>query len=165
MVKIALLELPIQFTRNLPKIVLEFIPSSQQDSSSSYLENYPCLELKLKNKRHSNLDTWSYIHCLQDTHIIHFTGVPYGDYSLEITSLSRDGEGNDIPIGYKVSCQNQVYGEQSLIYSRTAVSQDTELNKIHLSVLEDTESRGATTRYGGALMTSGSFTMSASGGL
>ena len=146
MVKIAIIELPIQFIRNLPRIKIQF--SAEEETSSHYGK---LVDIVLRNTIPSSLDTWTYTHSLQETNIIHLTGVAYGNYVLEI----KPTNGNEtIDVSYQVICLSNEY-------TRDTITGD-EANNINVAVLDGNQQDS---RFGGALMTSGSFTMMASQGM
>ena len=146
MVRIAIIELPIQFIRNLPRIKIQF--DDGEDTSSHYGK---LVDIVLRNTIPSSLDTWSYTHVLQETNIIHLTGVAYGNYVLEIKPHNSD---ETIELSYQVySLSNE--------WTRETIT-STQSSNIDISVFDDSQPH---TRFNGALMTSGSFTMMASGSL
>ena len=146
MVKIALIELPVQFIRNLPRIKIQF---DVDEDTSQY--HGKLVNIVLRNRNHSSIDSWSYTHVLQDTNIIHLTGVAYGNYILEVKPLDN----NTIDLSYQVMCLSSEW-------SRDTISNETS-NNIEVSVLDANSNDNS--RFGGSLMTSGSFTMMASGSM
>ena len=78
--KISIFELHILFTRNLPRIKIQF--NADEETSQ---HNGKLVDIVLRNTIPSSLDTWTYTHALQESNIIHLTGVAYGNYILEIT--------------------------------------------------------------------------------
>ena len=146
MVKIALIELPVQFIRNLPRIKIEFDVAEDTSQHHGKLVN-----IVLRNRNHSSIDSWSYTHVLQDTNIIHLSGVAYGNYVLEVKPLDN----NTIDLSYQVMCLSSEW-------SRDTISNENS-NNIDVSVLDANSNDNS--RFGGALMTSGSFTMMASNGM
>ena len=146
MVKIALIELPVQFIRNLPRIKIKFDVAGDTSQHHGKLVN-----IILRNRNHSSIDSWSYTHVLQDTNIIHLTGVAYGNYILEVKPLDN----NTIDLSYQVMCLSSEW-------SRDTISNENS-NNIDVSVLDANSNDNS--RFGGALMTSGSFTMMASNGM
>ena len=146
MVKIALIELPVQFIRNLPRIKIQF---DVDEDTSQY--HGKLVNIVLRNRNHSSIDSWSYTHVLQDTNIIHLSGVAYGNYVLEVKPLDN----NTIDLSYQVMCLSSEW-------SRDTISNETS-NNIEVSVLDANSNDNS--RFGGSLMTSGSFTMMASQGM
>ena len=142
MVKIALIELPLQFIRNLPRIKIQFDADEETSQHNGKLVN-----IVLRNTIPSSLDTWTYTHALQESNIIHLTGVAYGNYILEI---KPNNSNETIDLSYQVICQTNEW-------TRETISSEDE-NNINIEVNDGSlEHRG----FGGALMTSGSYTMMA----
>ena len=84
MVAVKIIEIPIQFSRNLPKIAIQFQPES--DSNTHWGKT---VSIQLLDKT-TNQQSWSYTHLLQPTNTLHFTGVDYGRYQLQITPATPD---------------------------------------------------------------------------
>ena len=147
MVKIALIELPIQFTRNLPRIKIQF--DSDEEETTQY--NGTLVDIVLRNTIPSSLDTWTFTHVLQESNIIHLTGVAYGYYVLEIKPQNNN---ETIDLSYQVICQSNEW-------TRETITGD-EANNIDIAVSDGSQEH---TRFSGALMTSGSFTMMAATGM
>ena len=145
MVKISIIEIPIQFIRNLPRIKIQF--DADEETSS---HNGKIVDIVLRNTIPSSLDTWTYTHALQDSNIIHLTGVAYGHYILEIKPHNSN---ETIDLSYQVICQSNEW-------TRETISSEEE-NNINIEVSDGSQEH---TRFGGSLMTSGSFTMMAAGG-
>ena len=143
MVNIPIIELPIQFTRNLPRIKIQF---DSDEETSQY--NGTLVDIVLRNTIPSSLDTWTYTHALQESNIIHLTGVAFGNYVLEIKPQNNN---ETIDLSYQVICQSNEW-------TRDTITCD-EANNIDIAVFDGSQEHS---RFGGALMTSGSFTMMAS---
>ena len=146
MVNIPIIELPIQFTRNLPRIKIQFNADEETSQHNGKLVN-----IVLRNTIPSSLDTWTYTHALQESNIIHLTGVAYGYYVLEIKPQNNN---ETIDLSYQVICQSNEWTRETIT--------DDEANNIDIEVSDGSQEH---TRFGGGLMTSGSFTMMASGGM
>ena len=143
--KISIVELPIQFIRDLPRVKIQFNADEETSQHNGKLVN-----IVLRNTIPSSLDTWTFTHTLQESNIIHLTGVAYGYYVLEIKPQNNN---ETIDLSYKVSCQSNEW-------TRETITGD-EANNIDIAVFDGSQEH---TRFGGALMTSGSFTMMASSG-
>ena len=141
--KISIVELPIQFTINLPRIKIQFDADEETSQHNGKLVN-----IVLRNTIPSSLDTWTFTHVLQESNIIHLTGVAYGYYVLEIKPQNNN---ETIDLSYQVICQSNEW-------TRETITGD-EANNIDIEVSDGSQEH---TRFGGALMTSGSFTMMAS---
>ena len=112
MVKIIQLELPISFTRNTPKIIIDL---KQKDTS-----NYDkIITLSLKKIIPSKINEWSYQHVIQSTNRIVLSGLEYTNYILEIKS-----RGDDIEIPYEVFCQDNSWNHTKI----TTHSQEIKIN-------------------------------------
>ena len=55
MVRVAIVELPIQFTRNLPRVKIQFDEETSQ-------HNGKLVNIVLRNTIPSSLDTWTFTH-------------------------------------------------------------------------------------------------------
>ena len=141
--KISIVELPIQFIRDLPRVKILF-----DEETSSH--NGKLVNIVLRNTIPSSLDTWTFTHTLQESNIIHLTGVAFGNYVLEIKPQNNN---ETIDLSYQVICQSNEW-------TRETITGD-EANNINIAVFDGSQEH---TRFGGALMTSGSFTMMASSG-
>ena len=146
MVKIIQLELPISFIRNTPKIII--------DLKQSDMSNYDkIITLSLKKKIPSKINEWSYNHVIQSTNRIVLSGLEYTNYILEIKS-----RGEEINIPYEVSCQNNSW-------KHTKITSDSQEIKINIEKKNDNKTRQfGGGGFGGALLTTGSFTMMAASG-
>ena len=155
MVKVKVIELPIQFSRNLPSIAIHF-GSDNTNSTLDYQHLYgTTIDIEIQDLSNP-LYSWCYTHLIQPTNIVHFTGVDYGNYSILVKPHNLENTNIDIP--YTILCQNQ-----NLSFSTIENTKE----KTIISVVEDTKlgnSNGSRNAFGGALLTSGSFTMMASGG-
>ena len=145
MVKIIQLELPISFSRNTPKIIIDL---KQKDMS-----NYDkIITLSLKKIIPSKINEWSYNHLIQSTNRIVLSGLDYKNYILEIKS--RDEE-LDIP--YEVICQDNLWNYTKI------TSVPSEIN-INIENKKNKTRQFGGGGFGGALLTTGSFTMMAASG-
>ena len=142
--KISIVELPIQFIRDLPRVKIQFNADEETSQHNGKLVN-----IVLRNTIPSSLDTWTFTHVLQDTNIIHLTGVAYGNYILEIKPKNSN---ETIDLSYQVICQSNEWTRETIT--------SNEENNIHIEVSDGSLEH---TRFAGGLMTSGSFTMMASG--
>ena len=140
--KISIVELPIQFIRDLPRVKIQFNADEETSQHNGKLVN-----IVLRNTIPSSLDTWTFTHVLQESNIIHLTGVAYGYYVLEIKPQNNN---ETIDLSYQVSCLSNEW-------TRETITGD-EANNIDIAVFDGNQEH---TRFGGALMTSGSFTMMA----
>ena len=163
MVAVKIIEIPIQFSRNLPKIAIQFQPES--DSNTHWGKT---VSIQLLDKT-TNQQSWSYTHLLQPTNTLHFTGVDYGRYQLQITPATPD---TTIPIPYLVMYQHQQHQFQEINHLS---QQDVSLLVVDKPdsawIQGNTGARflGSMGTGGGALdtalLTSGSFLMMSSSGL
>ena len=144
MVKIKIIELPIQFSKTLPTIAIHF-----GGGDDAHIHYGKAVDIVLRNQHNNPLNTWTYTHRLQATDIIHLTGINYGIYSLELKPTT-----SSIEIPYTIMCQNQ-----TLEYPEINHSDKPLLRVADPSLLVNDGSRSG---FAGALLTSGSFTMMAS---
>ena len=146
MVKIIQLELPISFIRNTPKIII--------DLKQSDMSNYDkIITLSLKKKIPSKINEWSYNHVIQSTNRIVLSGLEYTNYILELKSRCEE-----IEIPYEVSCQNNLWKYTKI----TSDSQEIKINIEKKNINKTRQFGGG--GFGGALLTTGSFTMMAASG-
>ena len=138
------LNCPITFTVNLPNILIEFheLPKYYGTLVDIYLVG--------------EYDTWKFTHALQPTFRVSLTGVPLGYYTLKLLPQQQE---EVIQNPYKVSCLDKEWQRDRLIKT----SED-ESHHIPIMVSRNPEKSQPTRSgdWGGALMTSGSFTMMAS---
>ena len=143
MVKIAEVDLPITFTRNAHTIKIEF-----SNNESNYDKT---VLIRLKSIIPSSISEWTYKHVLQPTTILNLTGLEYGDYQLEIKSLD-----STIDNKFNVISQKNIMSFETI---------DTDPDTIFIEINDkNTNTRGFGGTFGGALLTSGSFTMMAASG-
>ncbi len=163
MVAVKIIEIPIQFSRNLPKIAIQFQPES--DSTTHWGKT---ISIQLVDKT-TNQQTWSYTHLLQQTNTLHFTGVDYGRYLLRVSPTIPD---TSIPIPYLVMCQHE---KHSFLEINHLSQQDVSLlvvQKPDTTWIQGNVGARFLGTVGGsgsgldtALLTSGSFLMMSSNGL
>ena len=137
MVNIHEIDLPITFSRNLNTILLNF-----DNNEANYGK---IIYIKLKSTIPSSISEWSYQHVLQHSNKLNLTGIEYGTYTLEIKS--NDLIENKFTINGTRSFENIETNPQSILLDIN----DNKNNKTR-------QFGGA---FGGALLTSGSFTMMA----
>ena len=155
MVKVKVIELPIQFSRNLPSIAIHFGSLDDTNSTQDYLHLYgTTIDIELQD-RNNPLYSWSYTHLVQSTNIVHLTGVDYGNYSIVVKPHSPDTTTIDMP--YTIMCQNQIFPFPHI--ENTNQEETTIINVVEQSGNSEGTRFNA---FSGALLTSGSFTMMAS---
>lgn len=144
MVQLAQITYPIRFTVNSPKITVIF-------SDESNTHNNKLVNILLKTRIPSDISEWSFVHVLQDTNKIVLSGLDYKDYILEITSKE------EINLKYSVSCQENVWKFDGI---------NSQSNPINISVnkKQNVSRQFGGGGFGGALLTTGSFTMMAASG-
>ena len=157
MVRALLIEIPIQFIRNLPRIKIEFDDVIDETNLNKLVH------IKLTNRDNptNELSSWYFTHCLQETNIIEFSGVDYGNYLLEVHPISNNNNNNNtndtenetIHVSYKVICLENEWSRDTIVADNT--------NDVDIAVSSYNTNNA---RWGGSLMTSGSFTMMAAGG-
>ena len=142
MVNIAEIDLPITFSRNLNTIRIEF------DNNE---ENYgKVINIKLKSMVLSSISEWNYQHLLQPSSKVNLTGIEDGEYQLEIKSSES------LINKFSISSRNINHNfERIENYSNGIIVDLTPKN------VSTRQFGGA---FGGALLTSGSFTMMAASG-
>lgn len=142
MVKVAELDLPITFARNANTITIDF-----DDNENNYDKS---VSIKLISMVPSSLSEWTYKHTLQPTSILNLTGLDYGDYKLEITSTE------EINNKFSAHCGKENWSFEKIEKTRTIF--------IEINDKTATNTRQFGGAFGGALLTSGSFTMMAASG-
>ena len=142
MVNIAEIDLPITFSRNLNTIRLEF---------ENKEENYgKVINIKLKSIVLSSISEWNYQHLLQPRSKVNLTGIEDGEYQLEIKSSES------LINKYSISSRGRNISFEKI---------DTDSKEILLDLTpKNINTRQFGGAFGGALLTSGSFTMMAASG-
>ena len=145
MVKISSIELPISYIRNGLGIMIEF----NENQSNKYFGKV--INILLKSQIPSEVSEWTYKHLLQPTNRINLIGLEDDDYTLEITS-----DNEQIDLEYNVTCKDTIWNFKTIETNPQSIYIDTdEING---------NSRQFGGAFGGALLTSGSFTMMAASG-
>ena len=142
MVKVAEIDLPITFTRNAHTITIEFA-----DIENNYDKS---VLIKLSSMVPSSISEWTYKHTLQPTSILNLTGLDCGEYKLEIIGMET------INNKFSVYCGKDRWSFENI---------ETKPNNIFVEINDKTSNtRQFGGAFGGALLTSGSFTMMAASG-
>ena len=142
MVNIAEIDLPITFSRNLNTIRLEF---------ENKEENYgKIINIKLKSLVLSSISEWNYQHLLQPSSKVNLTGIEDGEYQLLITSSES------LINKYNISSKNINTSFENIETNSQDIFLDLKDQKV--------KTRQFGGAFGGALLTSGSFTMMAASG-
>ena len=145
MVKISHIELPITFIKNNPKVLITF----KNEDNKYYGEK---VNIILKTLIPSKINEWSYTVLIQDTNKIVLSGLEYKAYTLDITTDKKE-----IDLNYSISWQDK-------FINRDKISPIPPT--IHIEIIKhknNTRQFGGG-GFGGALLTTGSFTMMAASG-
>ena len=143
MTKTVLIQVPITFIDNNPNIGIEF-----EDIPENYGKKIK-LTLSENKSLRSNPKSWDYYHILQETNLVEFTSVDYGNY--HVTVLCIDEESIQNP--FKIKTLNKQFDLGSII--------NTDEQKVSVPVTNSSNRLGNVNARRGAFMGgSGSFTLS-----
>ena len=137
------IQIPITFIENNPNISIEF---------ENIPENYgKKIKLTLSENKslRSNPKFWDYYHILQETNLVEFTSVDYGNYHLAVRSIDEE----NIPNPFKINTVNKQFNIGSII--------NTDQQKVSVPVtnIHHGYSNFSARRGGGFLSTAGGFAM------
>ena len=135
---------PVTFSIGKPSIELHFTKTIDTDDSLFGKS----IKVELRESK-PIAQEWTFYHILQPTFNLDLTGIDFGNYILTLSSV----DGDPIPMPYTVSAQLKTIAEHSEISGE----------EIAVSLVSKENQQGGRS-FGGALMTSGSFTMMAAGG-
>ena len=139
---------PVTFSIGLPSIQLHFTKTIDTDDSLFGKS----IRVELRESKQIAQE-WTFYHILQPTFNLDLTGIDFGNYTLTLSSV----DGDPIPMPYTVTAQLKMIAEHNEISGEEiAVSMVSKENQV-------SGQQGGRNAFGGALMTSGSFTMMAAG--
>ena len=146
MTKTVLIQVPITFIDNNPNVGIEF-----EDIPENYGKKIK-LTLSENKSLRSNPKSWDYYHILQETNLVEFTSVDYGNYHVTVQCIDEESIQNP----FKIKTVNKQFNIGSII--------NTDEQKVSVPVVNSNNGLGnVTARRGGFMMTQGSFTLSGGG--
>ena len=140
MTKTVLIQVPITFIENNPNVGIEF-----EDIPENYGKKIKMTLSENKSLR-SNPKSWDYYHILQETNLVEFTSVDYGNYHVTVQCIDEESIQNP----FKIKTVNKQFNIGSII--------NTDEQKVSVPVTNGLGN--VTARRGGFLMTQGGFTLS-----
>ena len=138
MTKTVLIQVPITFIENNQNISIYF-----EDIPENYGKKIKMTLSENKSLR-SNPKSWDYYHILQETNLVEFTSVDYGNYHVTVQCIDEESIQNP----FKIKTVNKQFNIGSII--------NTDEQKVTVSVIYSTNGLGnVTARRGGFLMGGG----------
>ena len=137
MTKTVLIQVPITFIDNNPNIGIEF-----EDIPENYGKKIK-LTLSENKSLRSNPKSWDYYHILQETNLVEFTSVDYGNYHVTVQCIDEESIQNP----FKIKTVNKQFDLGSII--------NTDEQKVSVSLSNGLGN--VTARRGGFMMTHGSM--------
>ena len=149
MTKTVLIQVPITFIASNPNIGIEF-----EDIPENYGKK---IIMTLSENRNKNMNpkSWVYYHILQETNLVEFTSVDYGNYHLTVQSVDEESILNP----FKIKTVNKQFDFSSIIH--------TDEQKVLIPVTDGINRLGNVTARRGGFMGGGgnmSFGGGAAGG-
>ena len=138
MTKTVLIQVPITFIDNNPNIGIEF-----EDIPENYGKTIK-LTLSENKSLRSNPKSWDYYHILQETNLVEFTSVDYGNYYVTVQCIDEESIQNP----FKIKTLNKQFDLGSII--------NTDEQKVSVPVTNGLGN--VTARRGGFLMGGGGMT-------
>ena len=146
MTKTVLIQVPITFIDNNPNIGIEF-----EDIPENYGKKIK-LTLSENKSLRSNPKSWDYYHILQETNLVEFTSVDYGNYHVTVQCIDEENIQNP----FKIKTLNKQFDLGSII--------NTDEQKVSVPVVNSNNGLGnVTARRGGFMGSGSSFTLSGGG--
>ena len=143
MTKTVLIQVPITFIDNNPNVGIEF-----EDISENYGKKIK-LTLSENKSLRSNPKSWNYYHILQETNLVEFTSVDYGNYHVTVQCIDEESIQNP----FKIKTLNKQFDLGSII--------NTDEQKVSVPVVNSNNGLGnVTARRGGFLMGGGGANLS-----
>ena len=138
MTKTVLIQVPITFIENNPNVGIEF-----EDIPENYGKKIK-LTLSENKSLRSNPKSWDYYHILQETNLVEFTSVDYGNYHVTVRCIDEESIQNP----FKIKTLNKQFDLGSII--------NTDEQKVSVPVVNSNNGLGnVTARRGGFLMGGG----------
>ena len=139
--KTVLIQVPITFIESNPNIGILF------DNNPDYYGKKITITLTENKSLRANPKSWDYIHVLQETNLVEFTNIDFGNYFVTVKS-----QDDIIENSFKVKTKNKVFNIGSIA--------NTDNHKIMVSLNNSNNSLGdVTARRGSFMGGSGSFTL------
>ena len=105
MTKTVLIQVPITFIDNNPNVGIEF-----EDIPENYGKKIK-LTLSENKSLRSNPKSWDYYHILQETNLVEFTSVDYGNYHVTVQCIDEENIQNP----FKIKTLNKQFDLGSII--------------------------------------------------